>query len=206
MRRKNLRTPAGGQVDTELTTVEDNTHGVDLNRNHPQGFQSVAQNASPRGSGCAGATPHSEPEVDALLAAAELIPDGRLRLFMDVHSFGQVYFAPQTGNAARNANTEALAARMRAVTGNKYFYSPDPVAAAIGTAADHFAAVHQVPSWTLEVEPLNGGQNFPGGTGASERCYCMRDRQIQTLPDELARRIRQRTGKDLRLLGLRDPG
>src|SRR5690606_12284237 len=122
-------------------------------RNHPEGFRSVAANASPRSLIYAGATTHSEPEVQAMLAAIALAPADRLRLFMDVHSFGQVYFAPQTGNTTRDALTSELAARMRAVTSNKYAYSPDPIAAQIGTAADHVASTLEIPSWTLEVEP-----------------------------------------------------
>ena len=187
MRRKNLAVPGGGVVDADLTTVDDNTHGVDLNRNHPEGFRAVAANASPRSLIHAGATPHSEPEVQALLTAAELGPPDRLRLFMDVHSFTQVYFAPMTGNAARDQLTGQLAARMRAVTGNKYRYSPDPSGAAIGTAADHFARVHQVPAWTLETEPLNGGQDYPGGTGASHSGFITPDSEIARVRDELAR-------------------
>ncbi|MEX0900288.1 MAG: M14 family metallopeptidase [Gammaproteobacteria bacterium] len=187
MRRKNLRHPAGGAVDDLLTTVDDNMYGVDLNRNHPQGFRSDARNGMERSLIYAGASAHSEPEVDALLDAAALVPAGRLRLFMDVHSFTQVYFAPQTGNAARNARTQELAARMRAVTGNKYRYSPDPQGLEIGTAADHFAVAHEVPSWTLETEPLNGGQDYPGGTGASHSGFITPDSEIPRVRDELAR-------------------
>ena len=69
----------------------------------------------------------SEPEIQALLAAADLAPRSRLRSYTDLHSFTRVFFTPQTANSRRNTITRDLAARMRAVTGNRYRYSPDPV-------------------------------------------------------------------------------
>lgn len=189
MRRKNLAQPAGGDVvDDDLTTLEDNMHGVDLNRNHPVGFGAQQHNSSPRSLIYAGSTSHSEPETEAMLQALTLAPAARLRLFMDVHSFSQIYFTPQTGNAERNRLTGELAARMRAVTGNKYRYSPDPVGTDIGTAASYMAATYQIPSWTLETEPLNGAQDYDSRFPShGHNGFITPDSEIARLRDELAR-------------------
>lgn len=184
-RRKNLNHAPGGLVDADLTSVADNTHGVDLNRNHPVGFRTQAGNSLTRSLIYAGTSAHSEPETQALLAAAALADTNRLRLYIDVHSFTQIYFTPQTNNATRNQNTELLADAMRAVTNNKYRYSPDPVGTDIGTTASYFAATHQVPSWTLETEPLNGSQDY-GGIAYGHGGFVAPDSAIARIRDELA--------------------
>lgn len=187
MRRKNMHfTGTGGVVDEDLATVPDNFEGVDLNRNHPFGFRSSPRNTNPQSLIYAGAEIHSEPETQALLAAAALAPTERLRLYIDFHSFTQIYFTPQTGDDARDTLTRTVADRMRAVTGNKYRYSPDPPHTAIGTTADYFASVLNIPAWTLETEPLNGGQDY-GGTGISHSGFITPDSDIARVRDELAR-------------------
>ena len=165
MRRKNLRNPVtDGIVDADLGTVADNFYGVDLNRNWPEGFgQSGRSSASATSLVNRGAAPDSEPEVLALRQAATLGPESRLRLFSDTHSFGQDYFAPRPGNARLNAITQALAQRMIAASGRRYLYGPDPAGSpGIGSTADHFAFDLEIPAWTLEVEPENGGQDYGG--------------------------------------------
>lgn len=187
-RRKNSRIPAGGIVDADLTTVDDNFHGVDLNRNHPVGFGRQIGNSLVRSLIYAGSSPHSEPETQALLAAAVLAGTARLRLYIDVHSFSQIYFTPQTSNQARNQNTQRLANAMRAVTNNKYRYSADPVGSDIGTTASYFAVTYQVPAWTLETEPLNGAQDY-GGVAYGHGGFVAPDSAIARIRDELARTL-----------------
>jgi Zinc carboxypeptidase len=165
MRRKNLRSPqTGGFIDSDIETVADNFWGVDLNRNSAQGFgQQGGSSSSVTSLIYRGAVPHSEPENLALQQAATLGPASRLRLFSDTHSFGQIYFAPRPGNARLDAITQSLAQRMIAASGRNYTYGPDPVdSPGIGTTADHFAFGFAVPAWTLEVEPMNGGQDYGG--------------------------------------------
>ena len=165
MRRKNLRNPVtNGFIDSDIATVADNFWGVDLNRNSLQGYgQANRSSTSPTSLVYRGAAAESEPEVLALQQAATLGPESRLRLFSDTHSFGQDYFAPQPPNARLNAITQALATRMIAASGRAYVYGPDPAGTpGIGTTADHFAFELQIPSWTLEVEPASGGQDYGG--------------------------------------------
>lgn len=186
MRRKNLHNPQnGGVVDNNLSTVADNFFGVDINRNYSPGFRSVAANSSVTSLIHAGSSIQSEAESQAVINAVGLAPANRLRLFMDIHSFTQVYFPPMTGNAQRDTNTQLLATRMRAVTGFKYGYSPSPPGANIGTHADHFAFAYQVPSWTLETEPLNGGSDY-GGLAVSHSGFITPDDEIARVRDELA--------------------
>jgi hypothetical protein len=166
MRRKNLRNPeTNGFIDSDIATVADNFWGVDLNRNSQQGYgQQNRSSTSPTSLVNRGAAPESEPELLALHQAATLGPDSRLRFYSDTHSFGQDYFAPQPANARLNAITETLSLRMIAASGRNYVYGPDPAGTpGIGTTADHFAFELEIPAWTLELEPANGGQDYPGG-------------------------------------------
>lgn len=165
MRRKNLRNPTTqGAIDTDLATIADNFWGVDLNRNSTQGFGLFGRSsASVTSLIYRSAAPNTEPELLALQNGATLGPAARLRLFSDTHSFAQVYFAPTTSNARRNAISADLSTRMRAASERTYFYSPDPQGSdGIGTTADHFAFAFEIPSWTLEVEPQNGGVDYGG--------------------------------------------
>ena len=89
MRRKNMRHPNnGGTVDEDIDRTGDNFYGVDLNRNNPNGF---GQNAGSSGNIISlvyrGPLAQGEPEIAALLEAAQLGPANRLRMFTDVHSY-----------------------------------------------------------------------------------------------------------------------
>ncbi|MBT8136969.1 MAG: hypothetical protein KJO54_08165 [Gammaproteobacteria bacterium] len=188
MRRKNMRRPAGSLVDEDLDTTDDSFFGVDLNRNSVYGF---ALNGGSSNNSISlvyrGSAASSEPEIQALRAATQLGPADRLRLGIDVHSFTQIYFTPQTGNTRRDSITADLANRMRAVTGFKYRYGPDPAGSlGIGTVADYFAYEFQIPAWTLEVEPRNGGQDY-GGSGVSHSGFVLPDGEIARVRDEMAR-------------------
>jgi hypothetical protein len=165
MRRKNLRNPeTNGAIDFDIATVADNFWGVDLNRNSQQGY-GQQNRSSTRTTSLVyrGAEPNSEPELLALQQAAALGPASRLRFYMDTHSFGQDYFAPQPDNARLNAITRQLSQRMIAASGRTYVYGPDPAGTpGIGTTADQFAFEFEIPAWTLEIEPANGGQDYGG--------------------------------------------
>jgi hypothetical protein len=166
MRRKNLRNPeTNGAIDSDIATVSDNFWGVDLNRNSQQGYgQQNRSSTSPTSLVYRGPTANSEPELLALQEAATLGPASRLRFYADTHSFGQDYFAPQPDNARLNAITQQLSERMIAASGRTYVYGPDPAGTpGIGTTADQFAFEFEIPAWTLELEPANGGQDYEGG-------------------------------------------
>ena len=74
------------------------------------------------------------------------------------------------GAKLRRAQTRIEAARpyaerMRATLNNKYLWGPgEPGDQGTGTTADYFAFTFDIPSWTLELEPRNGGVAY-GGTG-----------------------------------------
>jgi zinc carboxypeptidase len=165
MRRKNLRSPLNdGAIDSDIGTIADNFWGVDLNRNSSQGYGLQGGSSTLQTSLIyRGTSANSEPELLALQQAATLGPASRLRLFSDTHSFGQIYFAPTPDNTRLNAITQTLANRMIAASGRNYGFGPDlPGTPGIGTTADHFGFSLEIPSWTMEVEPTNGGQDYGG--------------------------------------------
>jgi hypothetical protein len=131
-----------------------------------------------------GAAPESEPELTALLeAAAQLGPLGRLRLYSDVHSYSQIFFTPLTGNARRDGITTALVARMRAVLANKYRWGPDR-SSGIGLTSDWFARELQIPAWTLETEPLQGGIDY-GGTSHGHSGFILPESEVDRMRGEV---------------------
>ncbi len=187
MRRKNMRGPFGPNVDDDIFATADNFYGIDLNRNSQHGFgHNGGSSINAVSLVYRGTAAGTEAEILALRAATALGPAERLRLGIDLHSFTQIYLPPMTGNVRRDAITAVLATRMRAVTGFKYSYSPGaPGSGGIGTVADYFAYEFQIPAWTLETEPRNGGQDY-GGTGASHSGFVMPDTAIARARDELA--------------------
>lgn len=186
MRRKNMRNPrTQGPIDEDLATVGDNFWGTDLNRNSPDGFGQGDSSGSETSLLYRGPSPTSEPETAALQSAAMLAPPARLRFYSDTHSFNQVYFAPTTGNTRRNNITKELAARMRAASMRGYAFRLDP---ARGTTADYFAFTHAVPSWTMELEPANGGQDYPPGLAAHGHSgFVLPDREVARMRADVAR-------------------
>jgi hypothetical protein len=190
MRRKNLRNPTtGGTIDADIATVADNFWGVDLNRNNAEGF---AQSGQSSGSVTSlifrGPSPDTEPETLALHQAATLGPASRLRFYSDTHSFGQDYLAPRPDNTRLNAITQGLAERMMATSDRPYQYGPDPVGSpGIGATADHFAFGSLVPSWTLEVEPENGGQDYGGLASHGHSGFILPATEAPRMRDDVVR-------------------
>jgi hypothetical protein len=188
MRRKNLRHPSNGDmpIDQLLATGADNFFGVDLNRNNAQRFGlNGGSSDDPVSLVYRGAAPGSEPETAALQAAAALGPAARLRLYSDLHSFGQVYLAPMTGNTRRDALTTALAQRMRAVAGDRYRFGPDRPGSGIGSTADWAAYDFQIPAWTLELEPLTSSAQY-GGTGVSHDGFILPASEVARMRTEVS--------------------
>jgi len=168
MRRKNML-----GVDEALETQVDHLQGIDLNRNNDP-FWATSTRSSWNSSSLVhhGAAPASEPETQALDAAAQLGPAARLSMYTDIHSFTQVSLWDRNGNLRLARLTERLldtfSAYHQAFPAGKYYYF-DPLFEVfpdfgIGTTAEYFTHVYQVPSWTLEIEP-SGGEH-PGLPGA----------------------------------------
>ena len=190
MRRKNLRNPeTNGVIDSDIGTVADNFWGVDLNRNAAQGFGQQGASASLATSLVyRGAAPDSEPEFLALQQAATLGPAARLRFFSDTHSFGQVYLAPTPPNTRLNAITQALGVHMADASGRNYGFGPDPPGSpGIGTTADHFTFTYEIPGWTLELEPANGGQDYGGLASHGHSGFILPDAEVARMRDDVAR-------------------
>ncbi len=190
MRRKNLRNPATqGFIDSDIGTVADNFWGVDLNRNSAQGFGQLGASSTLVTSLVYRSTaPNTEPELLALQQAATLGPASRLRFFSDTHSFGQVYLAPRPGNTRLNEITAALALRMVAASNRSYGFGPDtPGSPGIGTTSDHFAFTLQIPSWTMELEPANGGQDYGGLATHGHSGFILPMAEAARMRDDVAR-------------------
>lgn len=182
MRRKNMRHPSsGGTVDEDIDLTADNFYGVDLNRNNPTGF---GQNGGSSGRSSSlvyrGPQPQSEPEIDALLEAAGLGPADRLRMYTDAHSFSRIFLAPIIGDTRRDTITRDLISTMRSVLTGKYRYGPS--SSYIGTTADYFANTLRIPSWTLEIEPLNPG-DF--GTDHGHSGFILPDSEVARMREEI---------------------
>lgn len=181
MRRKNMR-----GVDEDLASLGDNLLGIDLNRNNePFWASSTRSSDSPSSLVYHGPGPASEPETQALQAAATLAGP-RLRLYVDTHSYSQVFITPMTGNGRRDTLAAALAGRMRAVTANRYAYDPGPVGLGIGATDEYFAHRFQIPSYTLETEPGPNGASQYGGLGVSHDGFILPANQVARVRNELA--------------------
>ncbi len=193
MRRKNM--PG---VDENLFSFADHLRGVDLNRNLQPFWASSSQSSSnPSDLVYHGPAPHSEPEVQATLGALELAPASRLRLGIDLHSYTQVFFASNTGNAellaVQNQLIQRLDAHHRQVSrsarfpsGREYQNVPDPPNLGIGTHAEHFAYQFHVPAWTLEIEPGNAAGAEYGGTGISHSGFILPVAEVRRVADAWA--------------------
>lgn len=170
MRRKNMH-----NVDEIMDTQADHLLGVDLNRNNaPYWNTSTNSSGSPDSIVHHGSGPASEPETQALDAAAQLGPAEQLSMYTDLHSFSLVHLWVRNSNNRLAVLTERL---LRTFTdfhlnlpgGKWYAYqtaSQVPRNDGIGSTDEYFTHTYQVPAWTLEIEPSNG-QSFhaplPGG-------------------------------------------
>lgn len=191
MRRKNML-----GVDEVLNTFADHLGGVDLNRNHPPFWGTTLLGgtlANPRDLTFRGSGAHSEPESQALRAAAELGPPSRYRLGVDIHSHSRVFFSSNTSRERLNAiqsrligviarHHQAVPTALGRPNGAPYSDVPDPPNSGIGAAAEYFAYEWLVPAWTLELEPVSSGAEY-GGFGVSHSGFI--------LPNSEVRRVRE---------------
>lgn len=192
MRRKNLR-----NSDTDFNTVANHLGGVDLNRNNaPYWATSTSSTPNPSGLTHHGVAAASEPEIQALLAAAQSAPIQQLRAFVGAHSFSQVLFTITTTNQRRNTIQTGLARDFSAhhrvasiddfpPNGKTYFLRPDNAGRGIGQTSEYFANQIQIPAWTLEIEPLNGGSDY-GGFGANHDGFILPESEIRRVREQLS--------------------
>lgn len=178
MRRKNMR-----GADENLSTQGDHLRGIDLNRNFPPFFG--AGSGNPNDLTYRGPNAGSEPESQALLAAARLAPESALRSYVDAHSFTRVLFVQNTGVPGRDEAANSLAhlfiyaeAGFGGLQRPFYANSPEPVNRGLGGTADHFGYTWQIPSWTLELEPGEDGSVEYGGAGDSHDGFILPASQI----------------------------
>lgn len=212
MRRKNML-----NVDENLYTAGDHLYGVDLNRNNnPYWATTTRSSSNPLSLVHHGASPASEPEIQALDFAAQLGPSDRLRLYTDVHSYSLVHFWVKNRNSRLALQTSQVLSifsdHHETLPGEKryYFASSGSVAQdqGIGTTDEYFTHLYQVPSWTLEIEP-SGGQAYhapmPGGGadygGAGENGH---DGFI--LPESEIRRVRENLAQSFAAVYYRQAG
>lgn len=203
MRRKNM--PG---VDEVLTTYGDHLFGVDLNRNNPPLWSTDLSRSSPDNRSLVyhGGAPHSEPEAQALVAAAELGPVSQLRAFTDIHSFSQVFYFHRTSNRRLSNNTIDLLHTMSnhnaaLPNGTLYLFNTNPelnINQGFGMTNEFFTTSLGIPSWGVEVEPSSGQAAFPDnppGCGAdygglARNChdgFILPESQIRRVREELAR-------------------
>jgi hypothetical protein len=213
MRRKNML-----DVDEVMTTQADHLNGVDLNRNNPPYWATSASSSSASIQSIVhhGAFPHSEPEAQALVAAADLGPASQLRVYTDIHSFGRVLFWSRTSDQRLTDITESVLAAFSAhhqalPNGRRYAFPAQsrlsPITG-IGSTDELFAHQYQVPAWTLEVEPPGDPGFHPGEAlcganygGVVENCH---DGFI--LPDSQIRRVRENLSETMAAIFYRQAG
>ncbi len=184
MRRKNMR-----NVDEILTTANDSLFGIDLNRNNAPFWATSAPNRSSDDNKSLthhGLNAASEPEINAMQAAAALVPETRLRFYIDNHSFSQIYFTPLTNNSRRNAITTRVVNNMRLSNQSKYRYGPANAGSGIGSTDEYFAYTYQIPSYTLETEPLNDSTDY-GGFGVSHDGFILPEAEVSRMKAEITR-------------------
>ncbi|XOV79385.1 MAG: M14 family zinc carboxypeptidase [Aestuariibacter sp.] len=182
MRRKNLNS-----VDEDITTTSDNQLGVDLNRNNaPYWATSTRSSSSPSSLVYHGTSPGSEPETQALQQGAALAGTGHLAFYMDMHSFSQLYYAPQTNSSSRNVQASLVSSAMRTGTDNRYIVSPVSAGGGIGATDEYFANTFEIPSFTLEIEPQSSAVQY-GGNGVSHDGFILPNGEVARMREEITR-------------------
>jgi hypothetical protein len=77
---------------------------------------------------------------------------------------------------------------MISTSGRIYSYGPDPVGSTgIGTTADYFAFTYGIPSWTLELEPENGGQDYGGLATHGHSGFILPDAEAPRMRNDVVR-------------------
>ncbi len=191
MRRKNMR-----GADEALQTQADHLLGIDLNRNNPPYWATNLNRSSfdPNSLVHHGAGPQSEAEIQALDAAAQLGPAERLSMYTDLHSFSRVHFWVRNSNDRLANLTEDLLRTFsefhrRFPAGKIYGFTTaanTPRNQGIGATDEYFTHTYQVPAWTLEIEPLNGGTEYGGFGRNVHDGFILPDAEVERVRTELA--------------------
>ncbi|MBT8047731.1 MAG: hypothetical protein HKN57_09370 [Xanthomonadales bacterium] len=214
MRRKNM--PA---VDEVLATYDDHLLGIDLNRNNPPWWATNPNRSSSdeRSLVHHGMAPHSEPEAQALVAAADLGPRSQLRAFTDVHSFSQVFYFHRTANRRLSNNTidvlQTMSDHNAALpNGSLYLFDANPeqgIDQGFGMTNEWFTTSLGIPAWGVEVEP-SAGQTFfphnPPGCGADYGGLARNCHDGFILPESQIRRVREELARSFAAVYYRQSG
>lgn len=181
MRRKNLR-----DTDGDLNTAGDSLEGVDLNRNIGRFWaRSGRSSADPESIVYHGSSEASEPETLALKQAAAWFAADQLRLYIDTHSFGRIFFFNDTGNSRLSALTRELVGKLRRVPARDYTSAAEISQTGIGANDEYFAYEFQVPSYTLELEPgTDQSAEYGGNPGVSHSGFILPENQIARVREE----------------------
>ncbi|MGJ8670472.1 MAG: M14 family metallopeptidase [Oceanococcus sp.] len=182
MRRKNLR-----DSDELMSTIENNLLGVDLNRNIGD-FWASSNRSSGNASSIVyhGPAKSSEPEIAALITASNWLPSDNLRLFIDTHSFGRVFFYNRTGNERLFNITRNLVNNIRLAPTKSYSQVQENTGLGIGATDEFFAYQRQVPSYTLEIEPgTSQTAEYGGNAGVSHSGFILPEAEVPRMRDEI---------------------
>lgn len=182
MRRKNL-----SNSDGQLESADDTLQGVDLNRNlGPYWNSGRGSSRTPSSIVYNGASVESEPETQALLAAGALLGTDTLRLYIDTHSFGRVFFYNNTGNSRLFQISQDLVNLIRQVPA--LAYAEDAVAPGLGIGAsdEYFSYTLNVPAYTLELEPGTSQlADYGGKPGVSHSGFILPESEITRVREEV---------------------
>jgi len=213
MRRKNMLS-----TDEDISTIFDHLNGVDLNRNNNPFWAINTDRSSPSLQSIVhhGAGPASEPEIQALDAAAQLGPIDRLRIYTDVHSFSMVHFWVRNSNSRLSLQTQKVLETFTnhhvTFPAGKFYAFADrfniPLNTGIGSTDEYFTHTYEVPSWTLEVEPSNG-QSFHAplpGAGADYGGISENGHDGFILPESEIRRVREQLAQSFAAAYYRQAG
>lgn len=192
MRRKNML-----GVDEVMTTTADHLLGVDLNRNNLPGFGSGGPRNSPDPTSLVhhGQSPASEPEIQAMQAAAEMAPGHRLRMYTDIHSFSAVVFVPVGNNDVQGNIQSAILndfSNFHATQpGNRAYPETNPIdfqGISAGTTDEYFAQTYQIPAFTLEIEPAfeTHGTDYNGLGRNAHDGFILPESEIRRVRDNMA--------------------
>ena len=196
MRRKNML-----EVDEDLETIDDHLLGVDLNRNFPPLWATSSSSSAEETSLVHhGEAALSEPETQALLAAAALGPVDQLRTYTDLHSFAQVHFWARTNNVrlsdiTRNVMTNFSNHHASFSAGRFYgFGSGQEPGVGAGFAYEYFPYELGTVTWLTEIEPRNSccwdeptaGAEYGGVVENGHDGFILPDSQIRRVREELS--------------------
>lgn len=198
MRRKNLGdVSVGTGSDGDITTPEDSLLGVDLNRNFPPYWATSNSSSNSKVDIIYhGPESASEPETTILVDLQNTLPTNQLRLFVDTHSYGHLYFWNCTGRRDLDQTTNDWIERFRNAARLAYASSPtgNPNTGAgcgefgIGAADELFAYQANTPAYTLELEPnAQSGAGQYGGLGVNHDGFILPESIVPLMRDDVVR-------------------